>query len=234
MQPPGLFVDGIDGAIVTDLFGRHDVVDLVVQNPGATLMVHHQHGVHELQVQILEHDDPHGLVGPAESPQRHELRNRVVLAIAVLLHELKRRCPVVGHAPVRRVQDVAVAVHLSVDRAQLSQRILTPLVVEKGLPLVENALTDLAGADLAGADLAGNAALGQAGFLEIALQSAAPLREHRDVVRAGLPGSEQRRIGRGLGQARQARPREREAGRQGRREEPTSAAAARTAVMRLS
>src|SRR3546814_6286660 len=72
----------------------------------------------------------------AQRPQRHELGDGVVFAVAVLAAELERRGPVIRHAPVYRVGDVQLLVHLPVDSVELRAPIGAGQLVQYLLPVL--------------------------------------------------------------------------------------------------
>src|SRR5690606_14105626 len=166
VQPPSAFVERIDRPVMAYPIRKHDGSGLVVEDVRPAVEEGDQNGMLGAQVPVVDDDDPQILVAPSQRTKRHELGDRVVLAITVLAEELQRRGPIVLDAPVARIDDVAVLVHVAVHRLELPLRVEKGLSVEKGLPFEQVAAVEAAGTAL-GLDLP---------VLEIALERAAPFR----------------------------------------------------------
>lgn len=96
-------------------FGFNDLFDLIIQNEGFAIHKSDQNGVSDLQVQILDGNDPHFIFLEAQYSERQVFDDRIVLAITELGHELARRGPKILLAPVVVVSDVLGLVHTGVD-----------------------------------------------------------------------------------------------------------------------
>ena len=108
MQPPVPFIDRIYRFVVANAFGIDHLGNLIVQNKRLAIEVDDQHRVRDFQVQIVQHHDAHVFDGQAQIAQRNVFGDRIVLAIAIAVEKLLRRCPVIPQSVIYRIDDLPV------------------------------------------------------------------------------------------------------------------------------
>ena len=100
VQPPAGFVGRIIGPVVVDLRYRHDAGHLIIEHQGVATDRDDGNRMLKTANRIVEYHQPEILVWNPESPQHHELGDRIVLALAILVEEFERRLPMADLAPV--------------------------------------------------------------------------------------------------------------------------------------
>jgi hypothetical protein len=127
-------VDRVDRLVVPDRACLDHLLDLVVEDEDAAFVVDREHCVADLEVQVLDDDDPERIALVAQLPQRHEFGDRVVFAIAEFAEELPRRRPVVLDPPIDGILDIGRLVHEGIDLFDLLQFVERGDVFDEATP----------------------------------------------------------------------------------------------------